>query len=60
MNGSPRTEVPGAGDRLHGEPDLTGVTDNPAFRDRCARALDLPDHFGRNGDALADCLPHLP
>ncbi|MEU1498618.1 barstar family protein [Streptomyces sp. NPDC005732] len=39
--------------------DLTGVTDKPAFMDRCARALGLPDWFGRNWDALADCLGDL-
>ncbi|MEU0038161.1 MULTISPECIES: barstar family protein [unclassified Streptomyces] len=39
--------------------DLAGVTDKPAFMDRCARALDLPDWFGRNWDALADCLGDL-
>ncbi|MFH8491526.1 barstar family protein [Streptomyces longisporoflavus] len=36
--------------------DLGGVRDKAAFMDRCARALDLPDWFGRNWDALADCL----
>jgi len=36
--------------------DLTGVRDKAAFMDRCARALELPDWFGRNWDALADCL----
>ncbi|MGW3630254.1 barstar family protein [Streptomyces sp. NPDC005122] len=39
--------------------DLTGVTGKSAFMDRCARALDLPDWFGRNWDALADCLGDL-
>ncbi|MFC7923364.1 barstar family protein [Streptomyces cinereoruber] len=28
--------------------------------DRCAEALGLPDWFGRNWDALADCLADLP
>lgn len=36
--------------------DLHGVTDKADFMDRCARALALPDWFGRNWDALADCL----
>ncbi|MFF3312440.1 barstar family protein [Streptomyces sp. NPDC002952] len=36
--------------------DLTGVTDRDAFMERCVRALGLPDWFGRNWDALADCL----
>ncbi|MFH8795349.1 barstar family protein [Streptomyces sp. NPDC017941] len=36
--------------------DLDGVRDKSAFMDRCAAALALPDWFGRNWDALADCL----
>ncbi|WP_411077733.1 barstar family protein [Streptomyces sp. cmx-10-25] len=40
--------------------DLTGVTDKAALMDRCADALALPDRFGRNWDALADCLADLP
>ncbi|MFF2851249.1 barstar family protein [Streptomyces sp. NPDC058001] len=39
--------------------DLRGVADKAAFMERCARALDLPDWFGRNWDALADCLTDL-
>ncbi|MGW7069732.1 barstar family protein [Streptomyces sp. NPDC054855] len=39
--------------------DLTGVSDKDAFMERCARALALPDWFGRNWDALADCLTDL-
>ncbi|WP_405655220.1 barstar family protein [Streptomyces sp. RK9] len=39
--------------------DLTGVLDKDAFMDRCAGALELPDWFGRNWDALADCLTDL-
>jgi Barstar (barnase inhibitor) len=38
---------------------LTGVTDKAGFLDRCARDLRLPDWFGRNWDALADCLIDL-
>ncbi|KPI15835.1 Barstar (barnase inhibitor) [Actinobacteria bacterium OK074] len=49
----------GAGGWAHVDLDLTGVTSKPGFMDRCARALDLPDHFGRNWDALADCLADL-
>ncbi|MFF8837862.1 barstar family protein [Streptomyces sp. NPDC015130] len=40
--------------------DLTGVTDKAALMDRCAAALALPAWFGRNWDALADCLTDLP
>ncbi|QGZ47958.1 hypothetical protein GPZ77_05765 [Streptomyces sp. QHH-9511] len=40
--------------------DLHGVGDKAAFMDRCATALALPDWFGRNWDALADCLTDLP
>lgn len=36
--------------------DLDGVTDKAGLMDRCARALHLPDWFGRNWDALADSL----
>ncbi|MFC7307656.1 barstar family protein [Streptomyces monticola] len=39
---------------------LGGVTDKAAFMERCARDLDLPGWFGRNWDALADCLTELP
>ncbi|MET9394370.1 barstar family protein [Streptomyces sp. NPDC006624] len=36
--------------------DLDGVTDKAGLMGRCARDLALPDWFGRNWDALADCL----
>jgi hypothetical protein len=36
--------------------DLDGVTDKAGLMDRCAHDLSLPDWFGRNWDALADCL----
>ncbi|MER7901601.1 barstar family protein [Streptomyces sp. NPDC096046] len=36
--------------------DLDGVTDMAGLMDRCARDLALPDWFGRDWDALADCL----
>ncbi|BDM68608.1 hypothetical protein HEK616_20950 [Streptomyces nigrescens] len=39
--------------------DLEGVADKAAFMDRCAGALRLPGWFGRNWDALADCLTDL-
>ncbi|MBV9023193.1 MAG: barstar family protein [Streptomycetaceae bacterium] len=36
--------------------ELHGVTDKAAFMDRCARSLHFPEWFGRNWDALFDCL----
>ncbi|OIK28789.1 barstar family protein [Streptomyces malaysiense] len=36
--------------------DLTGVTDKSGLMDAVARALRLPDWFGRNWDALLDSL----
>ncbi|MET7680930.1 barstar family protein [Streptomyces sp. NPDC005423] len=36
--------------------DLHGVRDKDGLMDRCVRALELPDWFGRNWDALADSL----
>ncbi|MEV6115490.1 barstar family protein [Streptomyces sp. NPDC052109] len=39
--------------------DLDGVTDKAGLMDRAARALELPDWFGRNWDALADSLSDL-
>ncbi|MFC8713703.1 MULTISPECIES: barstar family protein [unclassified Streptomyces] len=36
--------------------DLDGITDKAGLMDRAARALALPDWFGRNWDALADSL----
>ncbi|BBC38035.1 uncharacterized protein SGFS_093290 [Streptomyces graminofaciens] len=59
MSDGTLAEVLGAGGWVHLELDLGGVTDKPAFMDRCARALALPDYFGRNWDALADCLTDL-
>ncbi|WFB10244.1 barstar family protein [Streptomyces sp. LX-29] len=38
---------------------LDGVSDRAGFLDRCATDLGLPDWFGRNWDALADCLIDL-
>lgn len=38
---------------------LVGVRDKAAFMERCARVFRLPDWFGRNWDALADCLTDL-
>ncbi|MGW4163193.1 barstar family protein [Streptomyces sp. NPDC004788] len=39
--------------------DLHGVTDKTTFMNRCVRALPLPIWFGRNWDALADCLADM-
>ncbi|MEV7418909.1 barstar family protein [Streptomyces sp. NPDC089919] len=39
--------------------DLAGVRSRAALMDRCAQVLDLPPWFGRNWDALADCLTDL-
>ncbi|WNI14620.1 barstar family protein [Actinacidiphila sp. ITFR-21] len=39
--------------------DLAGVGDRQSFMDRCSADLHLPDWFGRNWDALADCLTDL-
>ncbi|MEV0125429.1 barstar family protein [Streptomyces sp. NPDC050703] len=38
---------------------LAGVRDKAAFMERCARTFRLPGWFGRNWDALADCLTDL-
>jgi Barstar (barnase inhibitor) len=40
--------------------DLHGVTSKSAFMDRAAGQLGLPAWFGRNWDALYDCLTDLP
>nr|WP_245769263.1 barstar family protein [Streptomyces indicus] len=39
--------------------DLSGVTDKAAFLTACATTLAFPSWFGRNWDALADCLSDL-
>jgi RNAse (barnase) inhibitor barstar len=36
--------------------DLAGVVDRDAFLRRCAAVFSLPDYFGRNWDALHECL----
>ncbi|WP_338899362.1 barstar family protein [Streptomyces sp. TG1A-60] len=59
MSDSTLAEALAVGGWVHIELDLGGVVDKPAFMDRCARALDLPEHFGRNWDALADFLTDL-
>ncbi|GAA3775510.1 barstar family protein [Streptomyces phyllanthi] len=59
MSDGTLAEALAAGGWAHIELDLAGVTDKPAFMDRCVRALALPGYFGRNWDALADCLGDL-
>ncbi|MER6090562.1 barstar family protein [Streptomyces bluensis] len=59
MSDGTLAEALATGGWVHIELNLAGVTDKPAFMDRCTRALDLPDYFGRNWDALADCLGDL-
>jgi hypothetical protein len=39
--------------------DLTGVDSRQALMDRVSEDLGLPGWFGRNWDALADCLTDL-
>lgn len=39
--------------------DASGVTGKTEFLHRCAEGLELPDWFGGNWDALADCLTDL-
>lgn len=39
--------------------DVAGVRDRDGLLDACARALALPPWFGRNWDALHDCLTDL-
>jgi RNAse (barnase) inhibitor barstar len=36
--------------------DLAGVGNRDAFLQRCAEVFSLPDYFGRNWDALHECL----
>lgn len=42
--------------------DLSAVQDKAALHDMLSRALPLPNYYGRNLDALYDCLlePHEP
>ena len=39
--------------------DFRGVTEKAALLERIASALQFPEHFGRNWDALEDCLSDL-
>ena len=39
--------------------DLDNVRDEPSFHTRIAAALEFPEHYGANLDALWDCLTDL-
>ena len=39
--------------------DFDGVNDKAGVMERLASGFSLPEHFGRNLDALADCLSEL-
>jgi ribonuclease inhibitor len=40
--------------------DLLGVDSRQALHDALARDLELPEYYGRNLDALGDCLGEMP
>ena len=39
--------------------DCSGITDKAGFHAAVAEALDFPAHYGKNLDALHDCLTEL-
>lgn len=39
--------------------DLVEPTDKATFLAKCAHAFDLPDYFGHNWDAFADCIDEI-
>lgn len=51
------TELTRAGNRVV---TLTGVVDEASFHDRIAAAAGFPAYYGRNLDALWDCLTDQP
>jgi len=55
---SVRRELSAAGWTAH-VLDGRGLADAPGLFDRCAKVLAFPAWFGRNWDALADCLGDL-
>ncbi len=40
--------------------DFTGITTREELHDYLARKLELPEYYGRNLDALYDCLSEMP
>ncbi len=40
--------------------DFTGITTKEELHDLLAKILELPDYYGRNLDALYDCLTGMP
>jgi RNAse (barnase) inhibitor barstar len=58
LTGPLRAAVRRAGIAWH-DLDLKGVADRPALLRRCAEVFSLPDHFGKNWDALHECLREL-
>lgn len=40
--------------------DCAEITDRSTLHDRLKYALELPEHYGRNLDALYDCLTEMP
>ncbi|MDT3399223.1 barstar family protein [Streptomyces sp. B1866] len=59
MTANPPSQSPPGPHRHTADLHLTGVSDKAGLLAACARDLQLPDWFGRNWDALADCLTDL-
>ncbi len=55
----PQPIPPGSGTRVDLRVDLAGCTDKATLLTRFASALQFPDWFGHNWDALSDCLTDL-
>lgn len=55
----PDPTLPGTDARLDIRIDLAGCTDKATLLARFAAALQFPDWFGHNWDALSDCLTDL-
>lgn len=56
---SPDPNMPGAAERVDIRLDLADCTDKASLLECFASALAFPDWFGRNWDALSDCLTDL-